>query len=181
MAATSTTMPVQDTSIMPGKHSAVWLFLIAAAAPLEAQQVPRGTAPATADQPLTRADFIQQMDAEFRRFDGDANGMVRAEEIAAAQRKSAQADALRQNQAIFASLDKNRNGALDAGEFAALVNPAAIAVDPSPLMGQLDNDRDGVVTLVEYRIVTQANFDRIDSDRDGVVTATEMRAGKIIR
>lgn len=145
--------------------------------PLAAQQA----APAAADQPLARAEFIRQMDAEFRRFDGDGNGMVKADELAASQRKSALADALRQNQAIFASLDKDRNGSLSANEFAGLVNPGAIAVDPSPLMGQLDSDRDGTVTLVEYRIVTQGNFDRIDTDRDGVVTPAEMRAAKIIR
>ena len=134
-----------------------------------------------ADQPLSRAEFIQQMDAEFRRFDGNGNGTVLPAEIAAAQRKTAETEALRQNQAIFASLDKNRDGTLSAAEFAGLVNPAAIAVDPAPLMTQLDTDRDGVVTLVEYRIATQANFDRIDTDRDGVVTVAEMRAARIVR
>lgn len=137
--------------------------------------------PGASEQPLTRAEFIRQMDAEFRRFDGDGNGMVRSEELAAAQRKSAETEALRQNQAIFASLDRDRNGSLNAAEFAGLVNPGAIAVDPSPLMTQLDSDRDGVITLVEYRIVTQGNFDRIDSDRDGVVTPPEMRAANIVR
>lgn len=136
---------------------------------------------AKAEQPLSRAEFIQQMDAEFRRFDGNSNGTVLPAEIAAAQRKTAEAEALRQNQLIFATLDKDRNGSVSAAEFAGLVNPAAIAVDPAPLMTQLDTDRDGVVTLVEYRIATQANFDRIDTDRDGIVTASEMRAARIIR
>lgn len=134
-----------------------------------------------ADQPLSRAEFIQQMDAEFRRFDGNGNGTVLPAEIASAQRKTAEAEALRQNQAVFAALDKNRTGTLSAAEFAGLVNPAAIAVDPTPLMAQLDTDKDGVVTLVEHRIATQANFDRIDTDRDGIVTVTEMRAARIVR
>lgn len=149
-----------------------------AARPAVAQPAP---ASSTADQPLSRADFIQQMDAEFRRFDGDGNGMVRMDELTAAQRQSAAAEAHRQNQAIFAQLDKDRNGTLSAAEFGALVNPAAIPVDPTPLMGQLDSDGDGTITLVEYRIVTQGNFDRIDTDRDGIVTPAEMRAAKIIR
>jgi len=136
---------------------------------------------AETDQPLSRAEFIQQMDAEFRRFDGNNDGTVLPAEIAAAQRKTAETEALRHNQAIFASLDKDRSGVLSAAEFAGLVNPAAIAVDPAPLLMQLDTDRDGVVTLVEYRISTQANYDRIDTDRDGVVTVSEMRAARIVR
>ncbi len=136
---------------------------------------------ANSAQPLTRAEFIQQMDTEFRRFDANGNGTVLPAEIAAAQRKTGTAEALRQNQAVFASLDKNRDGSLDREEFAGLVNPASITVDPSPLMTQLDRDRDGVVTLVEYRIATQANFDRIDTDRDGVVAPGEMRAANITR
>ena len=46
-------------------------------------------------------------------------------------------------------------------------------------MAELDTDRDGSITLVEYRIATQGNFDRIDSDRDGVVTDAEMLAAGI--
>lgn len=98
---------------------------------------------AKADQPLSRAEAMQQMDAEFRRFDG--------------------------------------NGALSAAEFAGLINPTAIAVDPAPLMTQLDTDRDGVITLVECRIATQGNFDRIDTDRDAIVAVPEMRAARIVR
>ena len=60
-----------------------------------------------------------------------------------------------------------------------LVNENALQVDPAPVMAELDTDRDGVITLVEYRIATQGNFDRIDSDRDGVVTNAEMLAAGI--
>jgi Ca2+-binding EF-hand superfamily protein len=140
-----------------------------------------GHSAAKTAQPLSRAEFMGQMDAEFRSFDANSNGTVLPAEIAAAQRKTAGAEALRQNQAIFASLDKDRSGGLSAAEFAGLVNPAAIAVDPVPLITQLDTDRGGVVTLVEYRISTQANFDRINTDRDGVVTVSQMRAARIVR
>ena len=94
---------------------------------------------------------------------------------------AAQAEAFRQNQAVFASLDKDANGQLSPQEFAALANPDAIAVSADPLMQQFDTDKDGAITLVEYRIATQSNFDRIDSDRDGVVTQVEMQAAGIIR
>lgn len=136
---------------------------------------------ASGPEPLSRADFIRQMDAEFQRFDGDGNGVVLPEEIAAAQRTAAQAEALRQNAAAFASLDKDGNGVLSPEEFSALANPDALPVNPDPLMQQFDSDRDGAVTLVEYRIATQGNFDRIDTDRDGIVTPMEMRAAGIAR
>ena len=146
---------------------------LALAAPALAQQ--------TAAEPLQRQQFIAQMDAEFQRLDGDGNGMVVPAEIANSQRAAAQAQALRQNQAIFAELDADRNGTLTPQEFARLVNVDAVPVDPAPLMNQFDSDKDGIITLVEYRVATQANFDRIDTDRDGIATDVEMRAAGIIR
>lgn len=152
------------------------LLISLLAVPLSAQEA----APAgEADRGLSRAQFVQQMDAEFARLDRDDSRFVTSEEIVASQRAAAQAEALRQNQAVFAQLDRDRNGALSAEEFAALANPGAIPVDAAPLMQQFDRDKDGTITLIEYRISTQANFDRIDSDRDGVVTQVEMRAAGI--
>ena len=130
-------------------------------------------------QPLTRAQFIAEMDQQFQRFDGDSNGVVVAEEIAADQRRTVYGVALQQNRAIFQQLDRDANGALSPEEFALLVNENALQVDPAPVMAELDTDRDGSITLVEYRIATQGNFDRIDSDRDGVVTDAEMLAAGI--
>ena len=132
-----------------------------------------------APEPLTRQTFIAQMDAQFRQLDGDGNGMVVAAEIVASQQQAAQVEAIRQNQAVFAQLDRDGNGALSAQEFAALANPNAVPTDAAPLMNQFDSDRDGIITLVEYRIATQANFDRVDSDRDGIITAMEERAAGI--
>lgn len=147
-------------------------------APLMAQDAP-AAAPASQGEPVTRAQFIQQMDAEFARLDADSSGFVTAEEITASQRSAAQAEALRQNQAVFARLDADKNGTLSPQEFAALANPGAIPVDATPLMQQFDGDRDGTITLIEYRVSTQANFDRVDGDRDGIVTPMEMRAAGI--
>ena len=153
---------------------AIGAFTAALAAPAAAQdqaEIPN----------LPRQQYVAQMDAEFARLDGDGNGMVTPEEITASQRNAARTEALRQNQAIFAQLDADGSGTLSPQEFAQLANPDAVPVDPAPLMNQFDTDRDGIVTLVEYRIQTQANFDRIDSDRDGIVTPIEMRAAGIVR
>ena len=151
------------------------LLMASAPATLVAQEA---AAPAAAE-PLTRQTFIAQMDAEFQRLDSDGNGMVVPEEITTSQQRSAQAEAIRQNQVVFAQLDANADGQLSPQEFAALANPSAIPVDATPLMTQFDTDRDGIITLVEYRIATQANFDRVDSDRDGVITDMEMGAAGI--
>lgn len=154
------------------------LLGLATAAPAAAQSGEAQTAEAEA---VDRQAFIAQMDAEFSRLDVDGNGMVVPDEIVASQRRAAQAEALRQNQTVFAQLDADGSGTLDAQEFAALASAAAIPVDPAPLLAQFDTDRDQVITLVEYRVATQANFDRVDSDRNGVATAAEMRAAGIVR
>lgn len=156
---------------------AIALSLVSPASLMAQDAPPAATAPQ--GEPVTRAQFIQQMDAEFARLDADASGFVTAEEIIASQRSAAQAEALRQNQAVFARLDADKNGTLSPQEFAALANPGAIPVDAAPLMQQFDGDRDGTITLIEYRVSTQANFDRVDSDRDGIVTPMEMRAAGI--
>ncbi|MFN2098837.1 hypothetical protein [Altererythrobacter sp. MF3-039] len=150
------------------------VILAAVSSPAAAQEAAQG-------EGLSRADFIAQMDAEFRNLDIDSSGVVLPEEIVATQRAAAQAEAFRQNQAVFANLDQDANGQLSPQEFAALANPDAIAVSADPLLQQFDTDKDGAITLVEYRIATQANFDRIDTDRDGVVTPVEMQAAGIVR
>ena len=137
--------------------------------------------PAANDEPLSRSDFIAQMDAEYARYDGDSNGVLTREEIVSTQRQAARNEALRQNARVFAGLDSDGNGVLTSAEFAALANPDAIPVDAGPMLNQFDSDKDGVITLVEYRIATQGNFDRIDSDRDGIVTTMEMRAAGIAK
>lgn len=136
---------------------------------------------ASGGEPLSRADFISQMDMEFSRLDGDGNGFINPEEIVSSQRQAAQTEALRQNAQVFAGLDKDGNGQLSAQEFATLANPDAIPVTAEPLMQQFDSDRDGIITLVEYRIATQGNFNSVDSDRNGIITDAEMRAGGIVR
>ncbi len=135
-----------------------------------------------ADVPsVNRGDFVASMNAEFARLDGDGDGRVTRAEVEASQRQAAQAEALRQNRLVFDRLDADGNGTLTPDEFAQLANPAAIPIDAAPMMAQLDGDGDGLITLVEHRTATQANFDRIDGDRDGVVTPAEMRVAGIIR
>ena len=138
--------------------------------------------PASAQEPpaVERAQFVAQMDAEFARLDGDGDGIVTPAEIAQSQRGAAQAEALRQNRVVFDGLDANGNGQLSPQEFARLANLQAVPVDAAPLMEQFDTNGDGTITLIEYRVATQGNFDQIDTDRDGTITPLEMRAAGIV-
>ena len=50
---------------------------------------------------------------------------------------------------------------------------------PVPTVQEFDRDGDGAITLVEYRIRTQDNFDAMDQDRDGIMSPAEMQAGGV--
>ncbi len=159
---------------MSYRFAFVAALFVTAATPLAAQQQ------SAADEPLSRTNFIAQMDAEFSGLDADGDGQVTAQEAMNAQRQQTYNQAIQQNQAIFQQLDRDRNGMLSAEEFAGLVNPQSIPADPAPIMQAFDVNSDGAITLLEYRMRTQSNFDAVDIDRDGVVTSSEMQAAGIV-
>lgn len=134
--------------------------------------------PQVAPQPILRANFIAQMDTQFGKMDADKNGRLDRTEIEQFQKLVAVAEAQARNEALFEQLDANNNGQLSAAEFAKLVT-APPAANAGPMLSREDGNRDGVITLVEHRAATVANFDRIDTDKDGVVSTAEMKAGGI--
>lgn len=140
----------------------------AASAPL-ASPAPSGTGD------VARAAFIQSMDAEYRKQDLDGDGRVTRAEVEQFQRNAAIAKAQAQNQVLFDTLDTDRNGMLSPGEFAGLLRNLPVP-DVSAQMQRFDTNRDQVITLVEYRTATLANFDRLDADKDGIVTERELAA-----
>lgn len=115
------------------------------------------------------------MDGEYRKRDADGDGKVTRAELEQWERSRAIATAQARNRELFAKLDTNRDGLLSPGEFAALVKDPG-PIDVGPLMARFDANRDQVVSLVEFRAGTLANFDKLDADHDGVVTAAEMKA-----
>ena len=129
-------------------------------------------------QPIPRAQFIAQMDSQFRAIDADKNGQLTRSEIELHQQQSVLAEAKARNRAQFAELDANKNGQLSAAEFAKLTPPTA-AANAGPMLAREDSNRDSQISLIEHRSATLANFDRLDTDKDGVVTPTEMKAGGI--
>lgn len=129
---------------------------------------------------MPRAVFIQTMENEFRVMDADKNNVLTKKEIEDSQRAASAILAQRQNAAAFQMLDKDKNGALSPGEFAAV--PMRVAQpNAAPVLAQTDANRDGSVTLVEYRAGKLVNFDRMDTDKDGVVSPAEMKAAGLIK
>lgn len=137
---------------------------------------------ASAQQPqqpgpdVLRTGYIQQMDGEFRRRDGNGDGRITRDEMTAFELDLAVKAARAKNAELFARLDADRNGLISAAEFAGLIGEVPTP-DVTPLMQRFDGNRDQMVTLVEYRAATLINFDRLDTDLDGVLTPAEIRAG----
>lgn len=147
----------------------------------------QGAAPAkTASPPaagpvaVPRADFLATMDAEFKRMDANNDGILTRKEVEDYQRATALRAAQERNVALFQKLDKDKNGTLTPAEFADL--PMNVPEPNSaPVFTQSDLNRDGQISLVEYRTGKLSAFDRMDADKDGIVTPAEMRAAGIIK
>ena len=129
---------------------------------------------------VLRADYIATMDVEFRKMDGDKNGQVTRAEVETFERGAALGQARTRAQALFAQLDVDRNGQISPVEFGKLVT-ATPAVDGRPLIGKLDTNKDGKISLIEHRAGKLAYYDQIDSDKDGVVSVAELKAAGVIK
>ena len=139
---------------------------------------PRPTAPAAVAVP--RTDFIKTMDIEFQQMDADKNNRVTRTEVEQFQQAVGLLEAQNRVRALFARLDTDRNGQLSAAEFSRMA-VAPVPPNAAPVLSQADLNRDGSITLVEYRTAKLANFDRMDTDKDGIVSVAEMRAAGIIK
>ncbi len=120
------------------------------------------------------------MDAEFSKIDADKNGILTRKEIEDFERATAGLAARQRNVGLFQALDTDKNGQLSAAEFAGL--PMNV---PQPnaaqVLAQVDGNRDGQVSLIEYRVGKLVNFDQMDRDKDGVVSVAEMKASGLIK
>jgi len=129
---------------------------------------------------VPRTDYIATMDTEFRKMDADKNGQVTRAEVEAFERGAAIGQARARAQAKFAELDVDRNGQISQVEFNKLITGTPV-VDGRPLIGKLDSNKDGKISLIEHRAGKLSYFDQIDSDKDGVVSVAEMKAAGVIK
>lgn len=166
------------------KRTIALLSLAALAAPVTAQPAKPAATSAqrqAEDQPIPRTLFLSNMDTQFRSMDSDRNGSLSRKELEDYQRAEAAAQAQARTRELFTRLDTDRNGVLTPAEFSKLITPNANAANAAPLLQRFDSNRDGTISLVEYRAGTLVNFDNLDTDKDGIVTAAEMKAGGIGR
>lgn len=135
------------------------------------------SSPSEAGSDIPRAEFIQSMDTDFRKRDLNNDGRITQGELEEFERQISSVTVRTQNQALFANLDADRNGSLTYEEFAQLVRDVPTP-DVSGQMLRFDINRDQMISLVEFRTATLANFDRLDTDKDGIVTESELSASR---
>jgi Ca2+-binding EF-hand superfamily protein len=142
------------------------------------KKAPPNPPAAAGPQPLSRTTFLTEMDSQFRLMDADKNGLLTRTEIEQFQKLAAVAEAQARNRSLFAQLDADKNGQISALEFRKLIASPTPA-NAGPMLSREDGNRDQQISLVEHRVATLANFDRLDADKDGIVTSAEMKAGGI--
>lgn len=141
--------------------------------PAQTLSQPASNVPAGAPD-VARSTFIQAMDADYRRRDLNGDGKVMRSEVEQYERTTTLAQAQASNRALFVSLDTDRNGTLTPGEFLAIAK-APNFIDVSPIMQRFDQNKDQIISIVEYRTATLANFDRLDLDKDGILSSSESK------
>ena len=147
-----------------------------------AQGKPAVTSPQPARaQPLLRGSFLATMDEEYGKIDVNKDGIVTKAELQADHERRAMTAAIAQARALFARFDTDRNGQLSADEFIRASVGQPKKQDVTAVMARLDTNRDSKVTIVEYRELTLAAFDRLDVDKNSVLSEAEQRAGGFIR
>ena len=150
----------------------------AVAAPAMAQTQPA----AQQAQPVSKAVFLQQVDAAFNAVDVNKDGFTDRSELEAAQAKSFAArktQVIQGREAAFRELDKDKNGSLTLAEFNAVVAAQPIPkADATPFLQRLDANKDGKISVAENRNPATAQFDRADTNKDGSLSPAErQRAG----
>lgn len=152
-------------------------LLAVAPTPALAQGAAQQQAPAT----MTKAEMTKNVDARFAAIDTNKDGVLVKDEIAAVQSKVLeQAQAARQQrmEAEFKKLDTDNNGALSLAEFRLAAPPVRAGETPDQVLAEIDANKDGRVTAIEYRTTPLANFDKLDANKDGTLTAQEVAAAR---
>ena len=156
-------------------------IIATAAGPAFAQ----GAAPARTPQPVTKAAFLQRIDAGFSAVDTNKDGVTDRAEIEAAETKAMAArktEVLKEREDAFHKLDANKDGSLSLQEFngptAAQSLPKANA---TPMLSRLDANKDGKVSLAENRAPAAAQFDRADTNKDGTLSVDEQKKAAAAR
>ena len=152
------------------------LFTIAAA-----MLVVIGSAAAAqnAPKPVSRTDYVKNLDNNFARIDTNHDGSISAAELATEQQRElvlAKNALQQQAQARFKQLDTNKDGQLSPAEFAALAPTIRTSQTPQQALQALDSNHDGRLSADEFRAPQLAKFNKADANHDGTVTPAEAKA-----
>ena len=132
--------------------------------------------------PISRTSFIATMDGEYKKLDANNDGVVTKIELEASKQRAQAAALAQQARQLFVRFDTDKNGQLSLNEFIFATSGGPQGrPNVTPMMTRLDTNRDQKVTLIEYRTMTLANFDKLDTDKDGVASIAEQRAAGIIK
>ena len=148
---------------------------------LSAAMIVAAPAIAQKGKPVSRADYVKNIDARFGAVDTNHDGKITREELVAAQQRDLQqANAkIRQDlEAKFRQLDTNKDGKLTLDEFLAAAPPIKTAETPEQMLQRLDTNHDGKVSIDEFRAPQLATFNKVDANHDGVVTPAEFQAAQ---
>jgi Ca2+-binding EF-hand superfamily protein len=153
---------------------------VAAAAPPAA---PKAAAPAAA-KPPPPPGLLAHRPARVNAVDTNHDGMLDANEVSAAQQKEVQQARAAEQQRIdaeFTKLDTNHDGQLNKAEFMAAAPPVQARTTPQQIIGQIDSNKDGKVSLQEYEAGPMASFNKLDTNHDGTVSPQELQAARAAR
>lgn len=150
----------------------------ALAAAMPAPALAQSTAAPTAET-VTRASISARLDADYADLDSDKDGKAsRAEiekRIANENAEDLAALAKRRDES-FKKMDSNGDGQVSKTEFeATLPLPKAPPVDPAPVLARFDANKDGAITVAEFRAPTLTNFDKLDANKDGTLSPAEQK------
>ena len=132
------------------------------------------------DKPMTKSEISARLDTDYAEMDSNHDGKLSAAEIDARLVKSAEAKIevlKKERDAAFAKLDANGDGSLSRAEFVEKARlPTIKDADAKPFLDRFDANKDGEISLDEFRAPTMANFARMDLNHDGTVTPAEANA-----
>lgn len=138
-----------------------------------------GPALAQAQKPVSRTEFVKNIDARFAAIDTNHDGKLSLDELAAEQQREmqkAKALLIQKLTAQFHALDTNHDGQLSLQEFLAVAPGVRANETPQDLLRRFDANHDGKISADEFRAPQVAQFNRIDTNHDGVISPAEAAA-----